>query len=436
LLRISITRSFGFNFKIWNKYMRKIIFFITLASLCSLSIFAQGADGIKANLASGEVLSIDQSGNKITLKTIDGNIDAILSAKTLFKKVSAEKPSFKTAADSSISEIAVGDKVMVTGLVEDDKKSLPAKAVYLLSKSELSQRRTKEQEDWKLRGISGKVKAIDAAKKEITVTTKSLAGDKDLVLAGKDGVVFRRYASDSVKFSDSKVSKFEDLKVGDQVRARGDKSADGLKITAEEVLSGSFQMVGGKITAINLAKQEVTIQDINTKKSVVVAVNASSLMKKFPAEMAMMLAMRSQGGGGMPQVGGQPGGGGTAITMRPPTQGGGTGSPTAPPTGGQPNGQMGGGGFSRGGGMGGGRGDVDDMLERLPTISLADLKIGDAIAASSASSVGQNRVTAIKFVAGVEAFLTAPQIPGGGRGQGGGPGGGNFNVPGLDGFGF
>jgi ribosomal protein L24 len=418
----------SFNFKIWNKYMRKIIFFIILTSVWSLSIFAQSADGIKANLASGEVLSIDQSGNKITLKTVDGNIDAILSAKTIFKKVSAEKPSFKTAADSSISEIAVGDKVMVTGLVEDNKKSLPAKAVYLLSKSELSQRRAKELEDWKLRGISGKVKAINPATKEITVTTKSLAGDKDIVVSGKDGILFRRFAETSIDIKDAKPGKFEEVKVGDQVRARGDKSADGLKFGAEEFLSGLFQTTAGKITAIDLAKQEVTIQDLNTKKSIVVAVNSSSLMKKFPAEMATMLAMRSQGGGGFPAGGGQPGG--TVVTMRPPNTGG-----TGVPTDGSPNGQMGG-GFRGGAGAGGGRGDVDDMLVRLPTISLADVKIGDAIAAVSGGAIVQNRVMAFKFIAGVEPFLTAPQIPGGGRGQGGGQGGGNFNIPGLDGFGF
>jgi ribosomal protein L24 len=407
--------------------MRKIIFFIILASVWSLSIFAQGADGIKANLASGEVLSIDQNGNKITLKTVDGNIDAILSAKTLFKKVSAEKPSFKTAADSSISEIAVGDKIMVTGLVEDDKKSLPAKAIYLLSKSELSQRRAKELEDWKLRGISGKVKAINPTTKEITVTTKGLSGDKDIVVSGKEGILFRRFAETSIDIKDAKPSKFEEVKVGDQVRARGDKSSDGLKFGAEEFLSGLFQTTAGKITAIDLAKQEVTIQDLNTKKSIVVAVNNTSLMKKFPAEMATMLAMRSQGGGGFPQGGGRPGGAGG--TMRPPTP---TGAPGVP-AGGQPNGQMAGG---MGGGMPGGRGEVDDMLVRLPTISLADVKIGDAIAAVSGGAIVQNRVTAFKFIAGVEAFLNAPQIPGSGRPQGGGQGGANFNIPGLDGFGF
>jgi hypothetical protein len=215
-----------------------------------------------------------------------------------------------------------------------------------------------------------------------------------------------------------------------------------LKVAADEILFGLFQNTLGKITAIDLVKQEVTIQDINTKKSIIVAVNNTSLMKKFPAEMAAMLAMRSQGGGGFPQGGGQPGGqpGGSVVTMRPPNQTGGSGVPTTPatgetPTGGQPNGQPG--GFPRGGGMGGGGrgGDVDDMLVRLPTISLADVKIGDAIAAVSGGAIVQNRVTAFKFIAGVEAFIAAPQV-GGGRGQGGQGGGANFNIPGLDGFGF
>jgi hypothetical protein len=75
------------------------------------------------------------------------------------------------------------------------------------------------------------------------------------------------------------------------------------------------------------------------------------------------------------------------------------------------------------------------MLERLPKITLSDLKVGDTIGTLTSASTTQNRITAIKLLSGVEAFLNAPQIPGGGRGgQGGGSG---FSIPGLDsGFGF
>lgn len=79
-------------------------------------------------------------------------------------------------------------------------------------------------------------------------------------------------------------------------------------------------------------------------------------------------------------------------------------------------------------------GDVDSMIEKLQSLTLSELKIGDAIAVSSTAGTDANRVTAIKLVAGVEPFLAAPQQAAGNRGQGGQSQGG-FSVPGLDGIG-
>ncbi|HLM02579.1 MAG TPA: hypothetical protein VK400_16115, partial [Pyrinomonadaceae bacterium] len=103
------------------------------------------------------------------------------------------------------------------------------------------------------------------------------------------------------------------------------------------------------------------------------------------------------------------------VTMRPPNQGGG-------------NTQPGGGG----GQMRGGRGEFDDMIERFPNISLADLKVGAAVAASSTNSTTPGRVTAIKLLSGVEPFFAAAaQAPRGGNQQSS-P---SLNIPGLDGIG-
>lgn len=112
-------------------------------------------------------------------------------------------------------------------------------------------------------------------------------------------------------------------------------------------------------------------------------------------------------------------------------------APTAPTAGGinpapaQGQGQQGQGpnGVNR---PGGGRGDIDAMLERLPAITIADLKVGEAIAVSSIPGQEPNRVSAIKLLAGVEAFLNAPamQMP-----QGAGRPAPSINIPGLDGIG-
>jgi hypothetical protein len=96
---------------------------------------------------------------------------------------------------------------------------------------------------------------------------------------------------------------------------------------------------------------------------------------------------------------------------------------------------MTGGAPGAGGMRAGGRGEFEDLLDRFPTISVADLKVGDAIAISSSSNADGSRYTAIKLVSGVEPFFKAPQVASGAPrgGGGGGQGGGGLNIPGLDG---
>ncbi len=397
--------------------MRKIFISLVLCVLLSAaSIWAQSAEvGIKPNYAGGEVVST--SANKIVLQTKEGAIDVALTDKTQYKRIPPENPILPAAVTSSFEEIGVGDKLLVTGVVSGDKKSIPAKAVYLLSKSDIAQKNTKEQEKWKTRGISGQVKAVNPQTKEITVSVRGVVSSTDVKVTPKENVKLLRYAPDSVNYNEAKASSFADIKIGDMIRALGDKNADGSTLNAEEVVTGAFQTIAGTITAINLEKSEITINSVQTKKDITITVGKNTVTKQFPAEMAQRFAQMQ-----MMQAGGiQPGQGG----MRPPQSS-------------QPSGQaqtQGQNRMGQGGGMRGG--NIDDMLERFPNITMADLKVGDMIAASSTKSANSERVTAIKLLSGVEPFLKASQIPQG-NGRRGGQGGqsSGFSIPGLDGIGF
>jgi hypothetical protein len=407
--------------------MRKTLFLLTLFVLIGSafsSVHAQNTDaGMKPSVVTGEVVSA--ATDKIVLQTKDGSMDVVLSGKTEYKRVPPENPSLKAAVASSFTDIGVGDKLLVTGILSADKKSVPAKAVYLMTKSDITQRQTKEQEQWRTRGMSGKVTLVNPQTKQLTVSTRALTGEKIIMVTVKDNADFRRYAPDSVQFSQAKQSKIEEIKPGDMIRALGDKNEDGSAFTAERVVTGSFQTVGGTVKAIDAAKNEIIITDLQTKKDVTVVVGDNSVLKQFPAEMAQrMVQMQAMQAGGI-QPGGQGG-------MRPPR--------AANPQGGQPNveGQAGVQRMGQGSGMGmrGGGGSIDDMLERFPNITIADLKVGDMIAASSTKGANTDRVTAIKLLSGVEPFLKAAQATGGRQGGGQRGQDSGFTIPGLDGIGL
>ena len=388
---------------------------------------AQTAEAQRPLVLQGEVAAINASNNQISLKTKDGNVSVVLSSATVYKRVSPENPSdLKSATPAALSDIAVGDRIVAIGKLSDDKKTLAGtRGVYLMTGADIAKKQQNEQQKW-ASGFAGKVTAVNPAANEVTISLRGSIPEKTVTVAMSDKTKFHRYAPGSVKFSDAKPSNFAELKVGDQLRARGEKAADGSRLTAEEIISGSFKMVAGTIAAIDAAKGEIVVKEANTNKVVTVQVNADTLLRRFPPEMAqrmaMMQAMRASGQ--MPQ--GMPtGAGGQAGQMPRPTNPNGQGAPQ----GGRGQG-MGGGGMMRPGG-----GDVDQLLARMPALQLSELKVGDAIAASSTTGTTPDRVTAIKFVAGIEPFLNPPQIPGGNQGGARPASAPSISIPGLDGIG-
>jgi hypothetical protein len=363
--------------------------------------------GVSANRVIGEVTAVDAYGKKITVKADGGTVVSVLvDDKTSFKRAQPGAKNLEGATNISFTDIGVGDRVLALGRVSADQQSVPARAVVVMTKADIAQKQEHDRAEWRRRGISGTVTAINPQAREITVQVRSREGVHPVVIAAENSkVVFRRYAPDSIKFSDARPSSFDDIKVGDQVRALGDKNEDGSRLTPEEVVSGSFRTLAGKVVAVDGASNEIKLQDQQTKQQVAVAVRPDTLLKRLPPEFGAMMAMRAQGAGpgggpGRPAGGSPEGGSDTGGGMQRP--GGGPGGPRGP----------------RGGGF-----DFQDVLERLPAVSVSELKPGDMIIVSSTNGADPSRVTAIAVVSGVDALLNALQArqqgaPGGNRGAG------------------
>ncbi len=390
------------------------------------ALFPQAA-GVKPSVATGDVISIDA--RKIVLQTKDGPLDVPLSDKTEYKRVPPENPVLKAAVASSFGDIGTGDKLVVTGILSDDKKTLPARSVYLMTKSDIVQKNVKESERWSTRGVSGRVASVDQTTHQIKIEVRGLGNTTTVVLTPKDGAKILRYAPNSVKFNEAKASSLTDIQAGDMLRALGDRSADGVSFAAEEIITGAFRTVAGTVKAIDVAKNQVVISDAQTKKDITVELGSASVLKKFPEEMAQRMAAMQNGAAGGARPGGAAGAGSSGAA---PVGQGGQGGPGR--SGAAPGGQAGQGGPGRGG-FGRPRGGIDEMLEGFPNITVADLKIGDVIAVSSTKTDSIDRITAIKLLAGIEPFLRAAQAQAAASGGQRGQGTLSLDIPGLDGFG-
>jgi Cu/Ag efflux protein CusF len=386
---------------------------------------------ITATRALGDVAGIDVSNKHITLHTNEGDLSVQLSDATKYKRVAPDAKSLESAQTITLADISVGDRIIAQGKVAADRKSIPARQIIVMSKTALAEKREHDRAEWNRRGISGRVTNINLETKEITITARALDGQRTTIIPVNDKVTFRRYAPDSVKFSDAKPSSLAELKIGDQLRALGERSPDGARFTPQEIVSGSFRMVGGNVTAVNAATNEIQINNLQTGQPLTIVVNKDSMLRRIPPELAMAIAMRGQArGGGAAAPGGagnNAGAAGGSAQAAPASPGGADTAPAAVAGrrggfgAGRPDG--GGGGFPGGNGErprfgGGGGGDIQERLERLPAVAVTDLKPGDAVLVLSTTGADPARATAITLATGVEALLRPPAgVPGrnGGR---------------------
>jgi hypothetical protein len=250
---------------------------------------------------------------------------------------------------------------------------MAATLVLVMSKADVVKKQAADMVDWEKRGVSGEVAGTGSDKFILKVRGKQMT----VTLAPNAAIM--RYAQDSVQFANAKPATIADIKSGDQARVRGDKSADGSQMTADEVVFGSFKTFAVQVTSI--AAGALTVKDLDAKKPIVLKLGSESTLKKLPEQMAQMIAATKQaekdGAAGGPPAGGAPPGG----------RGGASGGP----------------GGGRGGRVGN---DLTQMLERMSSITVGDLKPGDALIVLS--SVGSDSLTVVTLLAGVEPILTRP----------------------------
>jgi hypothetical protein len=317
------------------------------------------------------------SGNTLTVK-IDANGERQVEVPSTasIKRIAPGQKDLSTAATIPFSDLAIGDRVLVTPDPKATGPTAQALRIIAMKQSDLALKQQKDREDWQRLGVGGLVKSVDSAGGVIVLTSGSGATAKTITVHTTKASILKRYAPASVQFDEAKPAPIDAIHAGDQFRARGAKNADGTEITAEEAVSGTFRNISGTIASMDSAASTLTVKDLTTKKQMTIHITAEAQMRRLPEMMARMLAARLKGASSD------------------------TGAAAA---GGRPQ--------SLSGGQGGGRGqagggDPEQMLSRLPPIQLADLKKGDAI--MLVSTDGATEVTAITLLAGVEPLLEAP----------------------------
>jgi hypothetical protein len=349
----------------------------------------QGA--LASNPATRPVGTIKTINGRTIVLTTDAKADVTIQVQddARLVRIAPGQTDLKDAAPMQLQDLLPGDRILVRGKMAEDGKTVIAASVIAMKQTDIATKQAHEREEWQRHGVGGLVSAVDAANGAIKISTNALGVSKDVSVQITKQTVLRRYAPNSVKFDDAKPAAIEQIKAGDQLRARGTPSADGAELTADEVVSGTFRNITGMINVIDASAGTITVMDLVAKKSITVKVTADTQLRKLAPAMAQRIAMRLKG-----------------AAADAPAGGNAAGSPTAKPAetsgGGQAGGQSGAG---RTGGAGGG--DLQQALSRMPAATLADLQKGDAVMIVATEGTQEGGVTAITLLAGVEPLLQA-----------------------------
>lgn len=406
--------------------MRLVIFFFALCFTFAYNgtLLAQNTASTPTTTTSaapriiGEVKEINREQNWLTIKTNTGDVRINVEKNVVCKRVAPDAKTLEGAENIALTDILPGDRVWARNTTNlETANTVQAKQLVLMSATSIAERNRRDRENWQRRGIVGEITAVDTEKKEFTVKLRD-GNIVALSLAPQADV--RRYPPGSVEFTGSKQISADELKVGDSVFSRGERSEDGKSFKAEMLITGDVpRPTFGQITAINLETQEITVK--GREREVVIKVGTDTLLRKMPEDAF------NQGQG---QASGNPSS--VPPPPPPPGQAGPDGQrppraerPAPPSAPGQNSSAQA--GRPEGPGQGARRGAMfgnpEAMMERLrnsPEIKLNDLKVGEYVITNGPKSEDGKSIKAL-FVMKVRT-----PAPNGQNSPGLGTGGGGF----------
>lgn len=350
----------------------------------------------------GSISALKPETAEIVVKPDTGEaVSAKVSGSTVVQRIAPGEKDLKKAEAISVGDVAVGDRVLVA--LEPGTTDL--RRIIVMAATDISKKNDKDRQEWTTRGISGVVTKKDGD--QLLLKLKVGGEEKIATVTVSANANLKRYAPDSVKFLDAKPGKLAEIGVGDQVRARGEKSADGLAVKADELVFGTFQTRAGDIVSIDVAAKELTVKELGTQKTFVVKLTTDSQVKALPdfGGMGAPAGMAGRGPGGAAPAGAPAGA-----------------APGSPGMGRGPGGPAGMGGR-------GGMPDVNQMIEMMPLATVDALKPGQSIIVSSTKTGKPDQLTAITLIGNAGMIIRMAQASamasqGGGRQGGGGPPGG------------
>src|SRR5262249_47170399 len=135
----------------------------TAICMLSLVLFERSlcAQAPLANRAIGVVTAIEAGAKQITIRSAPGGEVRInLQDTTTYERVPPGEKDLKNAAKITLSDLAIGDRVLARG-ASASAGALTAASVVVMTQADLAKKHEADQAEWRKRGVSGVITALN-----------------------------------------------------------------------------------------------------------------------------------------------------------------------------------------------------------------------------------------------------------------------------------
>ena len=263
---------------------------VALAAL--LLAAAQGARA-QATRYLGTITAI--SGDTLTVKTDAGDEHQVQVPSTAqLKQIEPGQTDLSKAQPLEFSGLTTGDRVLVNLDPSVTSGTPQALRVIAIKHADVAKMQEAEIEAWN-QGVHGLVKSIDPGTGAIVVNMRVGTATKEVTVNTTKATVLKRYAPGSVRFDQAQPAPIGDIRAGDQLWARGTKSADNPSMDATGIVSGTFRSIPGTVLSTDTSASSVTVKDLSTKKPVTIHIEPDSQLRRLDDNQATFLAARLKG---------------------------------------------------------------------------------------------------------------------------------------------
>src|SRR4029077_18385725 len=118
--------------------------------------------------------SVNPGANQLSLKSDKGeDVSVVVTDRTLILRIPPGETDPKKGTKIALPTLNSGDRAVIIGPTPADPKNWNATAVLVMSKGDVAGLQQKDQDDWKKRGTTGTVTAVDSAAKSVAIKVGS-----------------------------------------------------------------------------------------------------------------------------------------------------------------------------------------------------------------------------------------------------------------------